>query len=163
MIRHAKKEDLASLTALALQIWLNTYTVDGMRREYADFAINHFTKDYFNNLLSLEDYEVIVYEQERAILGLAVVNKGSFFEGPENGYELEKLYVHTHFQGKGVGSALLNAIRKSFGAQFWLYTWTENASNSFYKRLGFRQTGELSFEFAGVNIVNNVYISPPSN
>ncbi|KZN30493.1 hypothetical protein N480_05930 [Pseudoalteromonas luteoviolacea S2607] len=161
MIRFANKGDAVSLTALALQVWFNTYTVDGMRREYADFAINHFTTDYFSNLLSLKDYEILVYERQEAILGLAVVNKSSFFEGPDNGYELEKLYVHTHFHDKGVGSALVNAVRKNFGAPFWLYTWTENAANSFYKRLGFKQAGELSFEFAGSTITNNVYISPP--
>ncbi|OCQ23580.1 GCN5 family acetyltransferase [Pseudoalteromonas luteoviolacea] len=160
MIRRANVNDLSCLVALSLQVWLNTYTLDGMRREYADFAIGQFTKDYFQDLLLRDEYDIIVCEEERAIIGFAVVNNRSQFEGPENGFELEKLYVHSHFQGKGVGRALLSEVTARFGSDFWLYTWTENISNAFYKRLGFELIGELSFEFAGKRILNNVYMSP---
>ncbi|KZN38076.1 GNAT family N-acetyltransferase [Pseudoalteromonas luteoviolacea] len=159
MIREANTKDVASLAALALHVWLNTYTVDGMRKEYADFAITQFTKEYFETLLACEHYHVLVYEKTGAILGFAIANLDSFYDEPSNGYELEKLYVHSHFQGKGIGKALIKAIEQHCGNPFWLYTWAENKSNVFYQRLGFKQVGEFKFDFAGATILNYVYVN----
>jgi len=160
MIRHANIHDVASLAALTLQVWLNTYTVDGMRKAYADFAIEQFTKAHFEELLANKAYKILVYERAGALLGFAMINTASFFGDPSRGYELEKLYVHNHFHGQGIGKVLLQAVAQHYGLPFWLYTWTENSSNMFYQRLGFKHVGEFSFEFAGHTILNHVYVSP---
>ncbi|KZN62402.1 hypothetical protein N473_19305 [Pseudoalteromonas luteoviolacea CPMOR-1] len=162
MIREAQLQDTRSLAALALQVWLTTYTTDGMRDDYADFALSHFTDEYFEALIQSDEYGVLVCLNDTAVIGFSVVNLVSQYQDKHYGFEVEKLYVHTHFQGQGIGKQLLDAISQRWGAQFWLYTWVENASNHFYQRLGFKQVGELTFDFSGTVIRNNVYISPTS-
>ncbi|AOT10263.1 GCN5 family acetyltransferase [Pseudoalteromonas luteoviolacea] len=160
MVREAQLQDTRSLAALALQVWLTTYTKDGMRDDYASFALSHFTADYFEALLMSDDYGVLVCLDDSAIIGFSVVNLVSQFQGKPYGFEVEKLYVHNNFQGRGIGKQLLDAISQRWGRKFWLYTWVENDSNHFYQRLGFKLVGELTFDFSGVVIHNNVYISP---
>lgn len=159
MIRKAQFQDINSLAALALQVWLTTYTSDGMRDEYAHFALTTFTPKYFSQLINNPKYKVMIYERDNAIVGFAVVNFESNYQGRDYGFEIEKLYVHNAFQGQGIGKKLLTEMKRHWGAEFWLYTWVENTSNLFYQRLGLEHIGTFSFDFSGTQIVNNVYRS----
>ncbi|KZN49740.1 GNAT family N-acetyltransferase [Pseudoalteromonas luteoviolacea] len=160
MIREARSQDAQCLTALALQVWLTTYTTDGMRDEYAAFALATFTPDYFKKIINNKDNKLLVYERDSAVLGFLLINFTSHHQGQDNGFEVEKLYVHSGFQGQGIGRQLLDELSKRYGDRYWLYTWVENDSNVFYQRLGFEKIGEISFQFAGHDIHNNVYRSP---
>ncbi|SDP68922.1 GNAT family N-acetyltransferase [Desulforhopalus singaporensis] len=157
MIREAKPEDCVALAALSIKIWLDTYAVDGMRNEYAKYVLSNFTEEYFIGLLSNVDYRLLVSACDGVLQGFVMVNLDSYFETRENGFEIEKLYVDEKFKGQGLGRTLLTEVAERFGNVFWLYTWVENESNEFYKHLGFRRIGGLTFDFKGHTIANHVY------
>ncbi|MEC8327683.1 MAG: GNAT family N-acetyltransferase [Pseudomonadota bacterium] len=159
MIRHACKDDCLQLAALSIKVWLDTYAAEGIKREYAQYALATFTESYFSSLLDSPDYNLLVIEKDQVIQGYALLNMTSNFQSANNGFELEKLYIDTRFKGQGLGKQLLTAVEHEFGNVYWLYTWVENESNGFYQHLGFRKIGKLIFEFAGTQIENNVYQS----
>ncbi len=63
-----------------------------------------------------------------------------------NGTEICKIYVDTFFQGKGVGKELIEyVIYKYHSNNLWALEKNERAI-SFYKKHGFKLTGEKKFE-----------------
>lgn len=158
MIREATSNDCASLAALSIQVWLDTYAQDGIRPEYAEFALSKFTGDYSMDLIEDKRRKLVVYEDGCFLRGFASINLDSRFEDESNGFEIEHLYIHGPFQGKGVGRQLLDYTKKHFGRCFWLYTWVENDSNGYYEHLGFRKIGNYKFDFHDWVIKNNVYV-----
>ncbi len=57
MIRAATEEDCLNLVALSLQVWLNTYALDGIRTEYSEFALSTFTEQQFKKLLDSQSHK----------------------------------------------------------------------------------------------------------
>ncbi|WP_295891765.1 N-acetyltransferase [uncultured Vibrio sp.] len=159
MIREATKEDCLQLAALSIKVWLDTYAKEGIKADYAHYVLSTFTQSYFFELLNTPQHRLLVSEENHVLQGYALINFESFYETPHRGYEIEKLYIDSTFKGRGLGRRLLNEIGRRFGEQYWLYTWVENESNGFYEHLGFSKVGLLSFEFSGVRIDNNVYLS----
>ena len=73
--------------------------------------------------------------------------------------ELSKLYVLTHFNGKGVGYGLLSEseklLREKGYKEFYLITYIKNThAISFYERQGFKKIGKTDFV-----IDNNSYVN----
>ena len=161
MIRVAETNDCLSIAALSIKVWLQTYAKTGIRREFADFALSTFTEEYFLERISHPDYRLLVCVDEDVIQGYALINLTSHFQTADNGFEVEKLYVDSCFQGQGIGTALLQQVAEQFGATFWLYTWVENASNDFYQSLGMSHIGKLTFDFHQWQIDNNVWVRLP--
>ena len=48
MIREAKQEDCISLTALSLQVWFETYAIDGINTEVAAYGLSLFSPGVFS-------------------------------------------------------------------------------------------------------------------
>jgi len=163
MIREAIKDDCIKLAALSIKVWLDTYAKEGIKREYAEFALSNFTEAYFINLLKTPRFHLLIKEENEVVQGYVLINLESHYQSPESGFEIEKLYIDTCFQGQGLGRMLLNEVEIKFGKTYWLYTWVENESNRFYEYLGLKRVGILSFDFAGNRIENNVYISEGGN
>lgn len=57
-----------------------------------------------------------------------------------------------------MGRSLLSVVEQHIGDTYWLYTWKKNEANGFYKHLGFKQIGQIDFEFANELIENYVYV-----
>lgn len=146
MIRFAEKKDCINLTALSIQVWLNTYAKDGIRQKISSYVLSAFTKDHFERLLKSENTPILVYESEGHLVGYAMARLDSHFETPENGYEVDTLYVHDRFQGCGIGRTLLMELGSRFGEAFWLSTWHRNIpALNFYRSFGFKEVGTLDF------------------
>lgn len=162
MFREATKDDCIKLAALSIKVWLDTYAKEGIKSEYAEYALSTFTGDYFLEVLNSNRLHLLVSENNDVLQGYVLINLESYYQTPDSGFEVEKLYVDRCFKGQGIGKMLLNEIEKKFGKTYWLYTWVENESNGFYQHLGFERIGQLSFEFSGSLIENNVYQSTPT-
>ena len=158
MIREAKIEDCINLAALSLEVWLQTYSIDGIRTENSKYALSTFTKEYFENLLSDRKYKILVFIDGIYLRGYVLINLESRYESEDNGFEIEKLYVHGAFQGQKIGSWLLDEVRNRFGNRFWLYTWVRNKSIGFYKKFGFQDVGVYCFYFGDEIVENKVLI-----
>ena len=61
VIREATKLDCIKLTALSLEVWLQTYCIDGITSENSKYALSMFTEEYFESLLKDKKYRVLVY------------------------------------------------------------------------------------------------------
>ena len=156
MIREANESDSANLAALSLEVWLQTYSMDGIRTESSEHAIATFTTNQFKQLLREAKYKILVFYEAIYLRGYALVNLDSHYESEENGFEIERLYVHKPFQGQGIGRNLLFEIKARYGGCFWLYTWTRNKSIAFYKKFGFKDIGQYNFKLGNDTIENRV-------
>jgi ribosomal protein S18 acetylase RimI-like enzyme len=158
MIRKAKKEDSLNLAALSIQVWLHTYAPDGIRRGISEFALGTFTEQYFKDLLKNPDYRILVFIKENHLIGYAMANLKSLWQDQSNGYEIDKLYVQEHFQGKGIGRCLISEMAALHGGSFWLSTWYHNWNAiNFYKHMGFVDIGHRYFELEGELHENRVF------
>lgn len=156
-IRFANNNDCNKLAALSTLVWLEAYGREGISELHSSYVLDNFTPSKYLEMLDSKAYEVLVAEENDCLVGLAVINLASQFETPENGFELERLYIHSSFRKLGYGRAFFKFIISEIGARFWLYTWVHNDSNAFYERLGFNKIGEHSFQFGQHLIENNVY------
>jgi ribosomal protein S18 acetylase RimI-like enzyme len=156
MIREANQDDCNNLAALSLKVWLQTYAIDGIQTVLSKHALSTFTEYYFASRLNQENCRLIVDIDGNYLRGYALVNLTSNFETIKNGFEIERLYVDSHFQGRGTGRRLLSDIVTRYGASFWLYTWTRNQSIGFYINFGFKEIGRYNFKFGEEFIENHV-------
>lgn len=161
MIRDATKEDCINLTALSLQVWLDTYAVDGIDRNISGFVLSLFTPAYFEERLDSPDYRMLVFTEGAYLRGYVLVNLTSRHQGEENGFEIDKLYVQGPFQGRGIGRRLLEAAASRYGRRFWLYTWVRNRAIGFYKHFGFRDIGRYDFQVGDISVENRVLAYSP--
>ncbi|MBI9091338.1 MAG: GNAT family N-acetyltransferase [Desulfobacterium sp.] len=156
MIREANDGDCINLAALSMDVWLQTYAIEGIRTESSTYVLSTFTEKYFKGVLREPNYRLFVYIDGVYLRGYTLVNLESQFESAENGFEIAKLYVHGPFQGNGIGRKLLSEVRARYGDRFWLYTWVRNKSIGFYKKNGFKEIGQYTFEFGSEMIENCV-------
>jgi len=154
MIREADESDCFNLAALSLQVWFETYCVDGIRIESSEFALSSFTKKQFKEILNDDKYKVLVFTDGIYLRGYILVNMESRFDRRETGFEIEKLYVQGPFQGQGIGQTLLREVKNRYGNRFWLYTWVRNKFILFYKKFGFKDIGRYEFKL-GKDVIEN--------
>lgn len=159
-IRSATYADAQSLAALSIQVWLDTYAVEGLRQEYAEYALSTFTETYFVSLLQKEEISIFIATHQGAIQGYIQANRHSRYHQQDLGFEVERLYVLGRFQGLGIGRRLLSQMVDKLGERYWLYTWVKNESNRFYEKLGLALIGKHRFQFHQWEIENNVYHAP---
>ena len=74
MIREAKESDCVNLAALSLEVWLTTYSIDGIRIENSKYALSTFTEDYFKALLNDPKYPLLVSIDGVYLRGFALIN-----------------------------------------------------------------------------------------
>lgn len=156
MIRKANRSDCINLAALSLEVWLRTYCVDGIRTENSQFALSALTEDSFEKILADSSRRVLVFTENIYLRGYVLINLESHYQGEENGFEIEKLYVQEAFQTRGIGRKLLREVKKRYGNSFWLYTWVRNKSIQFYKLFGFKDIGQYDFKIGNDIIENRV-------
>ncbi len=156
MIREANESDCINLAALSLEVWLQTYSIDGICTDNSKHALSTFTEKHFKKSLLDPRYKLLVFIEGIYLRGYTLVNLESQFKSDENGFEIEKLYVQGAFQGQGIGQNLLSEIKARYGNRFWLYTWVRNKSIKFYKKFGFRDIGQYNFQFGNAIIENRV-------
>ncbi|MEZ8224392.1 N-acetyltransferase family protein [Vibrio splendidus] len=158
MIKKARLSDCLDLAALSLQVWLHTYATQGLRAKVSHYALSTFTERHFQQLLNNPACQIWVYIHEEHLVGFISVDLDSNFNDETHGYEVTTLYVSEHFQGQGVGRKLLDEIKVQHGASFWLSTWVNNQKAiDFYRNLGFKLVGELSFDLEGELHENHVF------
>jgi len=159
-IRLARADEARQLAALAIQVWLDTYSLEGMRAALADYVLDHLTPTHFQALLANPHKTVYVAERNSHLLGYAVYGRDTLCPVvvEDGAVELETLYVSRHFHRQGVGWALLAAMPAQ--AAIWLTTWYRNASIAFYRARGFVDIGATVFELDGEQHENRILLLP---
>lgn len=143
-LRQAKHSDSEVLSVLCITVWIDTYSVYGLDSAHANYVLTEYTPE--NLAQRINDSVVYVAETEENI-GLVVLCE-------ESG-EIETLYVLPRFKGLGVGSSLVETLRKKYNRRLYLTCWEGNsAALEFYKKIGFTNCGESFFDLDRKKIRN---------
>ncbi|WP_136808172.1 GNAT family N-acetyltransferase [Desulfosediminicola flagellatus] len=158
-IREIEHTDYENLSALAIQVWLNTYAKTGIRDKISHYVLREFSPQQFMKFHKSHDYALYLAFQAHHLVGFITINLVSKFENSERyGNEIKTLYVHHLFQKQGIGKLLVNAAQKACGDTLWLTTWVHNESAiSFYKHIGFEHVGLADFNLSGESHTNYVF------
>ena len=150
-IRKMQQSDCHNLTALAIQVWLNTYATDGIRDKISTFVLKTFTPEYFSSIYQSQDRELYIAIIKDHLVGFVTIDHKSTCPVAEyTGHEISTLYVQDHFQKKGIGSQLLQEQVNRDGTGIWLTTWIQNhPAISFYKNFGLTSIGSTMFDLDG--------------
>ncbi|MBI4226469.1 GNAT family N-acetyltransferase [Candidatus Roizmanbacteria bacterium] len=143
-------KDVLSLT------WRDTY-----EKYFSEEASEKITKKWHNPkfltslLKSSNVYFAKALDKKDNIIGVIIVRKN---EG--NALFLYSLYVHPHYQGKGIGSQLLNSALDHFSAGKKLRVECQKQNTKacgFYLKQGFKIVGEKDEEVEGVKMKTVVF------
>lgn len=128
-ITHASLEDLATI------IELQKLAYQSEAELYNDFNIPPLTQ----NLHELKnDFPGKVFL--KACVSGSIVGSARGYQAEDSCY-IERLIVHPDYQGRGIGTALMNQIELCFvqAQRFELFTGQKSEDNiRFYERLGYR-------------------------
>ncbi|QNM95902.1 GNAT family N-acetyltransferase [Chitinimonas koreensis] len=166
-IRPATAADAACVAALGLQVWLDTYTLEGIRPALADYALGRFTPANVLGWLADPVRALWVAEGEGGhLLGYLLLVAGTDSgTAAVDGLEVETLYVSRHAHRQGVGRRLLAAGDRVAAARgepaLWLTTWHRNAAAlAFYAACGFERVGLAYFLLEGERHLNHLLRRP---
>lgn len=154
IIRQAVVEDAEMLRDLAYTTFWDAFH-DHPRNaphDLADYMQKAFSSEQITAELSDPDSIFLVAEIEGYTAGYARLITGSIEDGitAEKPVELNRLYSHQKFLGKGVGQRLMDACfertRTDGFDVMWLGVWEFNPrAQRFYEKNGFHQVGKHTF------------------
>ena len=161
LIRPGELEDINSIGFLAQQIWPVTYgkILSGEQLEY---MLNLIYSPASLRRQMLEDkHQFLIVEQDEEAIGFA-----SWSAASEPGvYKLQKLYVLTGQQGRGLGRALLQyifeAIRPDGATLLRLNVNRYNSARQFYERMGFAVVKEEDIDIGNGYFMNDYVMEIP--
>jgi GNAT superfamily N-acetyltransferase len=161
ILRPARPDDALVLGALATQVFLDTYATDGIRSALVREVQQAFGPEAIGALLARPAGGLLVAERQGHLLGFVQFMPGArhrvvddWADGPAGPAtaEIERLYVLRHFQGQGLGKALMAAAagqaRDAGCTRLWLTAWVGNAhARAWYGRQGWRDIGATPYCF----------------
>ena len=161
--RLATPADSLCLSALATQVFLDTYAIEGIRPWLAREVEAHFSPHALDTLLAKPNSTFIIAQRSEHLIAFAQLSEGSFHSlvASQRSTELERLYVQSPFIGKGIGKAVLQrteALAASRGAStLWLTAWVGNVcALGFYSSQGYKDHGSAAYTFEGESFENRV-------
>lgn len=137
-IRPAGLEDVPALAALATRTWSDAFGGGVSAEDEAAELEEGRSETYFATALG--DKTILVAETGGALLGYVQFDDR----------ELQRLYVETSLQGRGLGRKLLEAAlahpRLAEAKRVFLQVWEENErALRLYESFGFRRFGMTTF------------------
>ena len=152
-IREVVENEVDLLRSIAIPTFENTYAQFNDPANFATYLKSAF--DRTKLLQEIKDVESAYYFclDNDQIVGYFKINQGSqqTHRQDQESIEIERIYVLEQHKRKGIGAFMIHwVIQYAFkqNKQYvWLGVWEKNVSAiSFYKKMGFRQEGELIFQ-----------------
>jgi len=162
--RKAIPADAKKLSILYKQVYIQTYGVEGVSDEFANFITKQFAVERLRHLIEQYPDHIIVAAYNNNLVGVAEIelNKHSPV-GNIIGPELNKLYILERFCGMGIGARLLQeaeqvAISKGSNVM-WLWVLASNdRAVSFYERQQYEWIGNAAFQMEVNSYDNKVMV-----
>ncbi len=161
--RPGTQSDALCLSALATQVFLDTYATSGINADLANEASQLYSLSAFESRLRNRDSEITIAEAGGYLVGFLDLELDSTCPVAEVlGPEVLRVYVQAPFQRKGLGKALLQgaeARAQVLGAQFlWLTAWVGNAGAlAFYPTVDYKDVGNMQYVINGKSYENRVF------
>ena len=160
----AKKSDIKNVAALAFQVWLNTYSVEGIRDTFSNYLWSEINPEKFEEKFNSELQKFFLLKENNHLIGFVQMNENS--ESPVNKnslLEIDKFYIHPNFSGKGYGRAALDFLNEHYKtsrySEMWLTVYEGNINAvKFYEKTGFICEGEFFFEMENESHRNLVMV-----
>ncbi len=162
--RKANPTDVIKLSILFKTVYIQTYGMDGVSDEFANFIAKQFSVDRLHELIANNLDTVIVAVYKDNLVGVVEIEFDK--KCPIDNIvapELNKLYILEWFCGKGIGYNLLaeaEKIVKSKGInEMWLWVLVTNTrAISFYERQNFKWIGNAPFQMEKNSYDNKVML-----
>lgn len=163
-LRPGTPQDDTTIAALAIQVYLDTYAIEGIRPDIAREALRDHSPQAYLARLHRAGSRFVLAEIGTGLVGFAEVDLTAE-PGPDtgtDGAELVRLYVQPAFQRARVGSMLLAAAedvaRASKAPALWLTAWEGNQrARDFYAARGYADVGETFHVIEGQRFGNRVF------
>lgn len=162
--RLAGPDDALCIAVLAMQVFLDTYTVNGMRPDLARETLEIYAPEAFARRQQDPATTFILAERAGHLIAFAelTLDRVPPHEARPGAAELVRLYVQRYFKRMGLGRELLNraeALARSQGANsLWLTSWSGNtAALAFYPTQGYRDIGLTSYTIQGNSYENRAF------
>jgi diamine N-acetyltransferase len=162
--RRGTMADAPVIAALAIQVFLDTYSPDGVTLEIAREALDGYGEGAFSARLRDGNTSWLVAETLAGLVGFAEVTSGLSSPPPSSvgDHELVHLYVQPALQGQGVGWALLREAetlaRDALSPHLWLTAWDGNhRAHAFYDRAQYRRLGTTEHVIGTTTYQNLVF------
>ena len=162
-LRFAVHSDALCLSALATQVFFDTYATNGINSDLANEARENYSEVAFAGRLASPEVQITVVEAEGNLIGFIDVQSKSACPVPEIvGPEILRLYIQAPFQNQGIGKKLLNRIEQQSleqGAKaIWLTAWVNNTKAvAFYSLVGYKNVGATRYIINGIGYENYVF------
>ncbi|WP_163409749.1 GNAT family N-acetyltransferase [Flavobacterium ajazii] len=167
-IGKAKLSDSLRISVLLKTVYIQTYAVDGVTFEFANFITKRFSTENIENIIKNNPDRLLVAYQNGNPIGVAEIIYDSICPIRKIPVaELSKLYVLERFYGKGIGYGLINEaekeIRKNGFTEFNLEVYINNTrAITFYERQGYTSIGNVDFPMES-NTYKNLVMNKKMN
>lgn len=151
-IKKVKHKDLELLREISIETFTDTFAAQNSAenmKNYLERAYNHkqLESELANNF---SQFYFVYLDNELAGYLKVNINETQSEKMPEDTMEVERIYIRTNFQRKGLGKYLINKaieIATTLNKKsIWLGVWEKNNNAlTFYKKMGFVQNGAHSF------------------
>lgn len=162
--RQATTTDVLKLSVLFKQVYIQTYGIEGVSDEFANFIVQQFSTEKLEAKIKQCHGNIIVAVYKNNLVGVVEIE----FEKqcPVNDIvapELNKLYILEWFCGKRIGHRLLQEAEKMVRAkgirEMWLWVLeTNKRAISFYERQNYICIGHASFKMEVNSYENKVML-----
>lgn len=155
-IEKCTEAELSPLRDLAMLTFRATYAAQNTEEVMAEYLQQAFNELQLRAELNHPESEFYVLKRGTDWLGYIKLNEGSAqTEAREdNALEIERIYVHPQYQGRGLGKRLLwealSIARQKRKERIWLGVWEHNPKAiQFYIAQGFVRSGTHVFRIGG--------------
>jgi diamine N-acetyltransferase len=151
-IKHCNLGDVGSLQEISYQTFIETFKDQNSPENMNAYVERAFNRKQLEKELSnvSSDFYFLYFEHEVAGYLKINSNDAQTEEMGEETLEIERIYIKSNFQKRGLGKYLLNkaleiALEKN-KKKIWLGVWEKNENAiAFYKNMGFVQIGAHPF------------------
>ena len=147
----AQLSDALRLSVLLKTVYIQTYAVDGITFEFANFITKRFSTEFIEQIIQENsDCLIIAYHNGNPVGVAEIIYESTCPIRKIPVPELSKLYVLERFYGQGIGFGLINeaekAVEQNRHTELNLEVYLHNTrAIAFYERQGYRSIGNVDF------------------